>query len=377
MFLGERTEGTHYITFYYKVRQAGTLTAGFDGKQLYAEETLDINPNWQQFQCSGNWDGEGDFEIGFTGEILIYGLALRSDALGDAILLMQTQIEQTQEAITMLATKAYVDAQTGDIQEYMIAQFQITAESISSAVERITDLEDASAGWITTAQGNQLWASKEDFDELGNTVETNSSTITQLAASITSVVESVNAITGEEIVSRINQTAEEITIQASKITLEGVVTANQNFKILEDGSMEAKGGRFNGYISFPFKNLSESDAIEDENGNYTLYKDLNIICDIYNSVLYLPDDPSYNGSLVNIFNRQRAWTYSGIPISIELAGNAQFRENMSLNALNNANYVSPTYINSAGGLHQFLCVYDSVQNQVYWVHMNNIVNNTT
>lgn len=44
----------------------------------------------------------------------------------------------------------------------------------------------------------------------------------------------------KKIISEINQSAEEISIKAEKISLEGLVTANQNFKVLEDGSIEAK-----------------------------------------------------------------------------------------------------------------------------------------
>lgn len=52
-----------------------------------------------------------------------------------------------------------------------------------------------------------------------------------------------------EIVSKINQSAEQVSIDANKINLNGIVTANDNFKILEDGSMEAKNGKFNGNIN--------------------------------------------------------------------------------------------------------------------------------
>lgn len=52
-----------------------------------------------------------------------------------------------------------------------------------------------------------------------------------------------------EIISTINQTAESIKIQASKIQLEGLVTANNYFKILTDGSIEAVNGKFKGDIT--------------------------------------------------------------------------------------------------------------------------------
>ncbi|MBQ3558252.1 MAG: hypothetical protein IJA07_01905 [Agathobacter sp.] len=46
-----------------------------------------------------------------------------------------------------------------------------------------------------------------------------------------------------EVISAINQTAENISIDASKIDLRGAVTANNYFKINEDGSMESTGGK--------------------------------------------------------------------------------------------------------------------------------------
>jgi len=73
----------------------------------------------------------------------------------------------------------------------------------------------SSAGWITTATGNTLWASKS----LEN---------------------------GETIVSKINQTASTVTILASHIKLEGIVTANNNFKVLLDGSIEANNATIKG-----------------------------------------------------------------------------------------------------------------------------------
>lgn len=56
-------------------------------------------------------------------------------------------------------------------------------------------------------------------------------------------------VNSTEIISTINQTAESIKIQASKIQLEGLVTANNYFKILTDGSIEAVNGKFKGDIT--------------------------------------------------------------------------------------------------------------------------------
>lgn len=52
-----------------------------------------------------------------------------------------------------------------------------------------------------------------------------------------------------EIVSKINLTPEAIKIQADKISLEGLVTVNNNFKVLEDGSIEGTNAKMSGTIS--------------------------------------------------------------------------------------------------------------------------------
>lgn len=68
------------------------------------------------------------------------------------------------------------------------------------------------------------------------------SQITQTAQGLTSKVSK------KEVVSEINQSAEEVKIKGEKIALEGTVTANDNFKVLEDGSIQAKNGTFEGII---------------------------------------------------------------------------------------------------------------------------------
>ena len=49
--------------------------------------------------------------------------------------------------------------------------------------------------------------------------------------------------------SAISAIAKDIKLKATNITLEGLITANSNFKILSDGSIEAKNGKFTGNIN--------------------------------------------------------------------------------------------------------------------------------
>lgn len=76
------------------------------------------------------------------------------------------------------------------------------------------------------------------------------STTAEIKVTTDAITSNVNKKVGySEVISSINQTAEKITIKASKISLEGLVTANNNFKILTDGSIEAKNGSFTGNIT--------------------------------------------------------------------------------------------------------------------------------
>lgn len=57
------------------------------------------------------------------------------------------------------------------------------------------------------------------------------------------------SIDGEKIISLINLTESEAYIMAPRIKLEGLVTANENFKVLEDGSIEAANAVISGKVT--------------------------------------------------------------------------------------------------------------------------------
>ncbi len=80
-------------------------------------------------------------------------------------------------------------------------------------------------------------------EELDSQIERYESEIKQLADEISLTVKKGG------IISEINQTAEEVRILAEKIKFEGLVTANDNFMILEDGSIIAKNATIEGDIT--------------------------------------------------------------------------------------------------------------------------------
>jgi hypothetical protein len=80
---------------------------------------------------------------------------------------------------------------------------------------------------------------------------------TELASANSKITQNADAIdlkvstsdfNGDNLVSLINLSSEGVTIKANKIKLEGLVSANENFKILTDGSIEAKNANLSGTI---------------------------------------------------------------------------------------------------------------------------------
>lgn len=176
-----------FISFKYKVITAGTITIGFPGQNLHFTEQLEPGEEYTIKEYTGTWDGTGDFELKFTGDIYIHSLALTDNAYEDMITKFETQLSQTNEKIEAVA-------------------------------ERTSNLESKSAGWLTTADGVDIWAAAE-FEN------------------------------GIKASSLFNVSADKISLKSQHIQLEGVITANGNIKIHEDGSIECHNGSFTGDIT--------------------------------------------------------------------------------------------------------------------------------
>jgi|GEM_PF-5694943 len=65
-----------------------------------------------------------------------------------------------------------------------------------------------------------------------------------------------------KVISEINQSAEEVKIQAGKISLEGLVTVNGGFKIHTDGSMEATAGSLGAFSADAAGNLAGAASLK-------------------------------------------------------------------------------------------------------------------
>lgn len=223
----EEEEKTYSFSLFYKVLRPGSCGFGIPGTELYHEEQLPESDSYQKLSKVGKWNGKGDFELRFTGEILIYGVGLFSDEIADAIVKLQTQIDQTDEYIKLLATKDYVDSETGEIYVHFDSQLQITAEQMSGISTKVDNINNTieSAGWITQADGVTLFAKKE--------------------------MES-----GKAIVNAINVGTDGILIQANRINLVGAVT----FSMFDYSLQSTINGKAN---SSSLGNLAYEDYVTD------------------------------------------------------------------------------------------------------------------
>lgn len=151
---------------------------------------------------------------------------------------LETSIKQTADGFTaelskqVTETKEYADYAAGTAESNAKQNTEDRLKDYSTTMEMNTKI-NATAEGITSEVSRKL--------QSYSTTEQMNSAIRQTADSINSEVS--KKVNGDEIISKINQSAESISINANKINLNGAVTANQNFKIGSDGSAEMPKGR--------------------------------------------------------------------------------------------------------------------------------------
>lgn len=183
-----------YLSFFYRCAKSGTLKIGFenvdktgfaDFNSMEVSEEIAATGGYVQYTCSGLWNGTGDFKLAFDGDIYLYMLVLSTDKIEALTYKYKTLFEQSERLV-----------------------------KISAAVYDKDERALEETGLIVTSKVSGLYA----IDVDGN------------------------------LKSFVGAGQDGVKIKASNIQLEGLVTANENFKILEDGSIEAKNGKFTGEI---------------------------------------------------------------------------------------------------------------------------------
>lgn len=183
-----------YLTFFYRCAKAGTLKVRFENvdktgfanfNSMEIREKIAETEGYVQYTGNGLWNGTGDFRLEFDGDIYMYMLVLSTDKYEALTHRYRTLFEQSERLVK-------ISAAVFDKDENMLEE----------------------TGLITTSKVSGLYA----IDGDGN------------------------------LKSFVGAGQDGVKIKAANIQLEGLVTANENFKILEDGSIEAKNGKFIGEI---------------------------------------------------------------------------------------------------------------------------------
>lgn len=200
---GEKKAVPVFLTFFYRCAKAGTLRVEFVGvdktgfanfNSMEVEEELSATDGYVQYTCSGLWNGTGDFKLSFTGDIYLYMLILSTDRVESLAHRYKTLFEQSERLVKISA--AVFDRDENFLQE---------------------------TGLVVKPEGAGIYAQDADgkLALIGVSVDGTDADGNRI---------SVVKLTGDH------------------IKLEGLVTANQNFKILADGSIESRNGKFFGEI---------------------------------------------------------------------------------------------------------------------------------
>ena len=250
-----------YLSFFYRCAKAGTLKIGFenvdktgfaDFNSMEVSEEIAATGGYVQYTCSGLWNGTGDFKLSFDGDIYLYMLVLSTDKIEALTYKYKTLFEQSERLVKISA--AVYDKDERALQETgLMIQPEGTGIYIKDANGKLA----------------LIGVGVEETDAEGN-----KKTVIKLTA--------------------------------DNIKLEGLVTANGNFKISEDGSIEANNAKIKGYVYSVFKQIEKSDAELLEAGDYlkpAVYKlKTNLYVDASSCEVVLPVTKEYEGARVLIMD---------------------------------------------------------------------------
>ena len=127
--------------------------------------------------------------------------------------------------------------------EQMQSAIDLKADEINLGVSKTYETKTTVTEKCNAAEKNANKATDEKLTEYSTTKQMNSAIKVKADAIESTVSKKVGS---DEIISKINQSAESVSINASKISLNGAVTANSNFKINTDGSAETKALKVTG-----------------------------------------------------------------------------------------------------------------------------------
>ena len=183
---------------------------------------------------------------------------------------LSTKITQTAESITSEVSKNYETKENAtNTKTELESSIKQTADGFTAELSKqVTETKQYAESAAEMAESNAKQDTADKLKDYSTTTEMNTkinataegisaevtrklqsySTTEQMNSAIRQTADSINTevskkVNGDEIISKINQSAENVSIEANKINLNGAVTANQNFKIGLDGSAEMPKGK--------------------------------------------------------------------------------------------------------------------------------------
>ena len=285
-----------YLSFFYRCREAGTLNVRFDNvdktgfenfNSMDATEELAATEGYVQYQCNGLWNGTGDFHLSFTGDICLYMLILSTDRVESLAYKYKTLFEQSETLLRIAALNFDKDGNVLEGSQILTnAKYNLL---ISELFNEDGSLKNKS-GLVTQAEFAAMFSEAVD------------------AAGLVRRSEISTFVTKDEVGNLISQAR----IKADQITLEGLVTANGNFKILEDGSVEGKNGSFSGIFNASLfygsmRKVTEREyVIDPATEPYNWYV---IDEPTEKQFLTLPPAAEYEGLELSFFIKNSKWKY--------------------------------------------------------------------
>lgn len=222
------------------------------------------------------------------------------DGITDKVTSVETKVETVEtkadnaqstadETSNNLKTNYYTKTETN-------SQITQKADEITSEVSKTYSTKTETTNAKNDAISSANASTDEKLKGYSTTTQMNSA-ITQKADEINSVVS--KKVGDSEIISKINQSAEQVKIDAQKLNINGVISANGNFEVDTDGTLSA----VNANLSGKFQSGDYPDAENNKSG--VVIQDGRVICtdiDIYTS-------SSRNQGLQLKQNGKTTWLY--------------------------------------------------------------------
>ena len=323
-----------YLSFFYRCTKSGTLKVEFENvdktgfanfNSFLVEEEIDVTDGYKQYNCNGLWNGTGDFRLSFTGDIYLYMLVLSTDRIESLIHKHKTLFEQSEKLVKIAAGNFDKDGNvlesssiitTAKFNELMSARFNEdgSLKNVSGLVTG-TDMKT----WLDngTLVGSEYV--KGLVDGLSEDVVHVESFSTMFASAVS---KDGNIVKKADITAFVKKDSSGnlesgVVVRADQIRLEGLVTANDNFKILSDGSIETNNAKLKGYLYSVFKPIQSSDAValgyNESNYNDEYRLNTNLFVDATFCGVVLPVSEKYEGARVLILDSHFIKTRTATP----------------------------------------------------------------